>query len=106
MEYKTALQELIEKANKFKEVSFTGKLDIDDVIEELNNSLEREKEQITEAYHNGQVIVFNLLKKAFPNYKFPLTQDEVNKIECGLEVNEDAEDYYIEKYNNDTKRKS
>lgn len=53
MSIKTALQELIEKANRFKEVSSTGKLDIDEVIKELNNSLDKEKQQIIEAYNKG-----------------------------------------------------
>ncbi|MBG0514081.1 hypothetical protein [Elizabethkingia meningoseptica] len=53
MSNKTALQELIEKANRFKEVSSTGKLDIDEVLKELNNSLEKEKKQIMEAYNSG-----------------------------------------------------
>ncbi|MDV3537951.1 hypothetical protein CMU94_02290 [Elizabethkingia anophelis] len=109
MSNKTALQELkiqLEKEIKAiprrstdfedgQEFAFNHILDMLDV-----KLLEKEKQQIMEAYHNGQVIVFNLLKKVFPNYEFPLTQDEVDRIEYGLDVNEDAEDYYKSKYEN------
>ncbi|WP_407475358.1 hypothetical protein [Elizabethkingia anophelis] len=116
MSNKTALQELQDKISNLEKLSsnispdypndvryLTGYKDalnsVRKIIDE-SNILEKEKQQIMEAYHNGQVIVFNLLKKAFPNYKFPLTQDEVDKIECGLDVNEDAEDYFNSKYGN------
>ncbi|GJN60448.1 hypothetical protein [Elizabethkingia anophelis] len=105
MSNKTALQELIEDIEVYKEEAMTYRnirelTALNYVLIKCSLLEEKEKQQIMEAYHNGQVIVFNLLKKAFPNYKFPLTQDEVDKIECGLDVNEDAEDYFNSKYGN------
>lgn len=111
MSNQTAVQELIEKLESelyeidtkcdISEINDGVRFAYNHILTLINDGiLEKEKQQVMEAYHNGQVIVFNLLKKAFPNYEFPLTQDEVDKIECGLDVNEDAEDYYNSKYGN------
>lgn len=107
MSNKTALQELILKLRENtppldKEPDYYRyfRMANENAVKMAEYLLEKEKQQITEAYHNGQVIVFNLIKKAFPNYEFPLTQDEVDKIEYGLDVNEDAEDYFNSKYGN------
>lgn len=68
------------------------------IIKLLKELLEKEKQQVTLAYNSGQISIFNLIKQAFPDYPFSLTQDEIDKIESGVEPNEDAEKYYKEKY--------
>jgi len=97
---KTAIQALIERAEKAKNLYLSGAVNYDGLIIELNNALKKEQEQIETAFHNGQVEVFNVIKKAFPDHKFTETQKELDLIESGKEPNEDAEDYYQKNYTN------
>ena len=60
---------------------------------------ELEKQKIVKAYHDGQVVIFNILKEIFPKLKDGEVQKKIDLIEAGKEVNEDAEDYYNKTYN-------
>ncbi|MDV4070282.1 hypothetical protein CMT45_00955 [Elizabethkingia anophelis] len=65
-----------------------------------DNSIEKERQQIMETYHNGQVSIFNTVKNIFPNIPFSSTQADVDKIESGEELNEYAIEYFTAKYGN------
>ena len=98
MENKTALQELIEIIQEERKTEYHNYV-LNFVYQKAIDLLEKEKQQIVKAYHDGQVVIFNLLKEIFPKLKNGEVQKEIDLIEAGKEVNEDAEDYYNKTYN-------
>ena len=86
----TAIEWLFEQFNN-QDIPFGSYL--------FKEAKELEKQQIIKAYHDGQVVIFNLLKEIFPKLKNGEVQKEIDLIEAGKEVNEDAEDYYNKTYN-------
>lgn len=111
MSNKTALQELIEKLeSELYELDTKGDIsEINDGVRFAYNHiltliddgiLENEKQQIIKAYHSGQVSIFKLVKQHIPNISFSLTQAEIDKIESGEELSEDAVDYFNSTYGN------
>ncbi len=98
MENKTALQELIEIIQEERKTEYHNYV-LNFVYQKAIDLQEKEKQQIVKAYHDGQVVIFNLLKEIFPKLKNGEVQKEIDLIEAGKEVNEDAEDYYNKTYN-------
>ena len=86
----TAIEWLFEQFNN-QDIPFGSYL--------FKEAKELEKQQIIKAYHDGQVAIFNLLKEIFPKLQNGKVQKEIDLIEAGKEVNEDAEDYYNKTYN-------
>ena len=68
MENKTALQELIEIIQEERKTEYHNYV-LNFVYQKSIDLLEKEKQQIVKAYHDGQVFIFNLLKEIFPKLK-------------------------------------
>ena len=93
MENKTVLQELIEIIQEEIKTEYHNS-SLNFVYQKAIDLQEKEKQQIINAYHDSQVVIFNLLNKL----KNGEVQKEIDLIEAGKEVNEDAEDYYNKTY--------
>ena len=59
------------------------------------NFLKKERQMVIDAYHNGQKQVVVAINK---RYDLSNTMKEIEKIDNGLEPNEEAEQYYNETF--------
>lgn len=102
---KTAIQQLIDIIDKgisvLNDSQIKERIILEGVKGEAEKLLETEKEQVINAFHKGQVLIFEIIKSKFPKYKFEITQREVDLIENGNEINEDAEQYYTQTFKSD-----
>ena len=90
---KTALQQLIDEAEKTLYGSQLRWLRT-----KATELLETEREQIEEAYTEGEIHVVSVLKEAFPKLDFSAADYQINLIKEKGDTNVNAQQYYEDTY--------